>query len=102
MYTVSALWTQARHALNITTLICANRSYNILKLELERAGVTSIGRNLSALVDIQEPYINWTKIAEGMGVAAVSVHTGAQLAHEIQRALSESGPHLIEMILENR
>lgn len=100
MYTVQALWTQAKQALNITTLICANRSYNILKLELQRAGLKSIGPNVSALVDIENPHIDWTKMAKAMGVAAVSVNTGEQLAHEIQVSLSETGPHLIEMVLK--
>jgi len=99
MYTVQALWTQAKQGLNITTLICANRRYNILKLELERAGIKPIGPNVSSLIDIENPHIDWTKMAEAMGVAAVSVSTAEQLAHEIHGALSEAGPHLIEMVL---
>ncbi len=100
MYTVQALWTQAKQGLNITTLICANRRYNILKLELERAGILPIGPNVTSLIDIENPHIDWTKMAEAMGVAAVSVTTAEQLAHEIQGALSEAGPHLIEMVLK--
>jgi acetolactate synthase-1/2/3 large subunit len=34
MYTLQALWTQAREQLNVTTLICSNRSYLILQAEL--------------------------------------------------------------------
>jgi len=34
LYTVQALWTQAREGLNVTTLICSNRSYRILQMEL--------------------------------------------------------------------
>ncbi len=100
MYTVQALWTQARYGLNITTLICANRSYNILKMELERAGINSVSPNVSALVDIGNPDIDWTKMANAMGVRGVTVDTGEQLAHEIEVALSEKGPHLIEMLLK--
>ncbi|HKW82418.1 MAG TPA: acetolactate synthase large subunit, partial [Burkholderiaceae bacterium] len=33
MYTIQSLWTQARESLNITTVIFANRSYEILKGE---------------------------------------------------------------------
>jgi acetolactate synthase-1/2/3 large subunit len=100
MYTVQALWTQAKQGLNITTLICANRRYNILKLELDRAGIKPAGPNVTSLIDIENPHIEWTKMAEAMGVAAVSVTTAEQLAHEIQGALSEAGPHLIEMVLK--
>ncbi len=99
MYTVQALWTQARESLNVTTLICANRSYNILKIELIRAGIESIGPKALSLTDLDQPYINWVRIAEGLGVPAASVNTAEGLSRELARALSEPGPHLIEMIL---
>jgi acetolactate synthase I/II/III large subunit len=99
MYTVQALWTQARHNLNITTLICANRSYNILKMELERFNVGSFGPDVTSLVDIGDPTLNWVKIAEAMGVPAASVNTAEQLASEMGRSTLEAGPHLIEMVL---
>src|SRR5262249_11761854 len=38
MYTPSALWTMARENLNVTTVVLSNRSYAILKLELQRVG----------------------------------------------------------------
>ncbi len=100
MYTVQALWTQARQNLNITTLICANRCYNILKMELNRANIETIGPNISSLMDLENPHINWVKMAEAMGVPAVSVNTGEELSHEIKLALSESGPHLIETVIK--
>ena len=99
LYTVQALWTQAQQALNITTLICSNRRYNILKLELDRAGVTAIGPYARVLIDIDNPPIDWTKMAEAMGVAAVSVNTAEELAGSIQSALSETGPHVVEMVI---
>lgn len=99
MYTLQALWTEARLGLNIITLICSNRSYNILKVELIRAGVKSTGPEASSLVELDHPEINWVKLAEGMGVPAVSVDTAEALASEFRKALSEPGPHLISMIL---
>jgi len=99
MYTVQALWTAARNALNITMLICSNRSYNIIKIELSRVGVTLAGPQVSSLVNLNRPDINWVKLAEGMGVPAVSVSCVEGLSKEFSRALSEPGPHLIEMIL---
>ena len=99
MYTVQALWTQAREGLNVTTLIASNRSYNILKLELERVGITEPGPNTLSLIDLSRPCIDWASIARGMGVPGVAVRTTEHLARELSRALSEPGPHLIEMIL---
>jgi acetolactate synthase-1/2/3 large subunit len=99
MYTVQALWTQARQSLNVTTLICANRSYNILKIELAHVGIESIGPRALSLIELDNPNIGWVRVAEGMGVPAVSVNTAEDLAHQLAKALAEPGPHLIEMIL---
>jgi len=99
MYTVQSLWTQARESLDVTTLIASNRSYNILRLELARAGMTDPGPGTLSLVDLDRPDINWAQIAEGMGVPGVTVTTAEQLAQELRKAVSEPGPHLIEMVL---
>lgn len=99
MYTVQALWTEAREGLDVTTLICSNKSYNILRLELARTGNATIGPVVSSLIDLDRPDINWVKLAEGMGVPAVSVSIVEELANNLRKALSEPGPHLIEMII---
>jgi acetolactate synthase-1/2/3 large subunit len=99
MYTVQSLWTQARESLNVTTMICSNRSYDILRLELARSGQVSPGKNTNSLTDLADPVIDWVKISQGMGVPAVSVNTAERLAKELRVALAEPGPHLIEMVL---
>jgi len=43
MYTLQALWTQARESLDVTTVIFANRSYAILNIELARVGAGDPG-----------------------------------------------------------
>jgi acetolactate synthase-1/2/3 large subunit len=99
LYTLQGLWTEARESLNVTTLVCSNRSYNILKMELVRAGIESPGKSMQSLIELDNPTIDWVKIAEGFGVPAVSVNTAEGLAKEIGKALTEPGPHLIEMVL---
>jgi acetolactate synthase-1/2/3 large subunit len=99
MYTVQALWTQAREGLNVTTLICSNRSYRILQVELSRAGITSYGPNAQALTELTKPPIDWVNIAQGFGVPGVTVNTAEDLARELSKAFTEPGPHLIEMML---
>jgi acetolactate synthase-1/2/3 large subunit len=100
MYTLQALWMQARESLNITTLICSNRSYNILNIEFFRSGITSPGRYAKTLTDLSNPAIDWVQISKGMGVPAVKVDTCEALTKELKKALNEPGPHLIEMCLE--
>ncbi|MFH1021110.1 MAG: acetolactate synthase large subunit, partial [Pseudomonadota bacterium] len=68
MYTVQALWTQAREGLNVTTLICSNRSYRILQMELTRAGITSCGPKTRALTELNRPAIGGVQVGNGLGV----------------------------------
>jgi len=99
MYSFQALWTQARESLNVTTLICSNRKYDILRLELARSGYVPPGEKALSLTDLSHPPIDWVRISRGMGVPAVSVDTADRLAQELITALAEPGPHLIEMVL---
>lgn len=98
LYTLQALWTEAREGLNVTTLICANRSYNILFMELERAGIKEPGQKTRSLADLGNPHVDWVSIARGFGVPGIAVDTAEGLRHELNKALSEPGPHLIEMV----
>lgn len=102
LYTVQALWTQARESLNVTTLICSNRSYGILRYEMARAGQVPMGPASMQLTDIGTPPLDWVQLSRGFGVAAVSVATAEEMASELTRALAEPGPHLIELMLYER
>ncbi len=99
LYTVQSLWTEAREGLNVKTLLCSNRSYHILEMELERAGITSPGPNIRSLVGLDGPAIDWVKVAAGFGVPGASVRTAEEFAGALGRTLEEPGPFLIEMIL---
>jgi acetolactate synthase-1/2/3 large subunit len=99
MYTVQALWTQAREGLNVTTLLCNNRRYRILQVELARAGITELGPKARALTSLGNPNLDWVALAKGMGVPGVRVETAEALAHELERALKEPGPKMIEMLM---
>jgi acetolactate synthase-1/2/3 large subunit len=98
MYTIQALWMQAREGLNVTTLICSNRSYNILNIEIARAGIEKPGPFAQTLTALKDPVLDWVQISRGMGVPAVAVDSCEALAQELKKALKEQGPHLIEMV----
>ena len=55
-YSVQALWTQARENLDVVTIIGSNRSYQILGLELLRAGVTQTGPVARSLLSLDHPF----------------------------------------------
>lgn len=100
MYTISALWTQAREQLDITTVVYANRAYDILRIELQRVGAEAAGEGpgpkAEALLDLTGPTLDFVRIAKGMGVPARRVGTAEELADALQWAFGEPGPHLIE------
>ncbi len=97
MYTIQSLWTQARENLNVTTLICSNRSYDILKLEMARSGNLTPGANAIRMTDLAG--INWVKLGEAQGVSSVAVNTCEAMVKALEQSLAEDGPHLIELVL---
>jgi len=99
MYTLQALWTQAREGLDVTTVICANRSYRILGVEMARAGMKDLGPQARGLMSLSDPALDWVKLAGGMGVPGARVETAEALARELERAVAEPGPHLIEAVM---
>jgi acetolactate synthase-1/2/3 large subunit len=99
MYTVQALWTQARESLNVTTVLCNNRAYRILQMEAARAGNVEPGRKAKSLTMLEPPEIKWAELAKGFGVPGVRVDTADDLVKQLDRALKEPGPNFIEVIL---
>ncbi len=101
MYTISALWTHAREALDITTVIYHNSAYAILRMELQQVGgaITGDGSRARALFDLGGPELDFVALATGMGVPAVRVDTVEEFADALRRASVEPGPHLIEAMV---
>ena len=99
MYTLQALWTQARERLNVTTIVCANQKYRILAIEQQRANIKIASRSLHAMMDLTDPSLDWMLLAKGMGVPATRATNGRDLSVQLEGALETAGPHLIELIM---
>ncbi len=99
LYTLQALWSMARESADVTVVVCANRCYRVLQVELERAGIAEPGPKAQAITDLTRPVIDWTALAKGFGVPSCSVCTDGELADALVRALAERGPSLIEAVL---
>lgn len=100
MYTLQALWTQARESLDVTTIIYANRRYRILEIEHERVGAGKPGPKAHDLFSLSRPDLDWVKLAEGMGVPARRVHSAEAFHRQLAAYLREPGPNLIEAWME--
>ena len=99
LYTLQALWTQARESLDVVTLICANRSYRILQIEMARAGIAEPGPAARSLTDLGNPEISWVDLARGFGVPALRAESCDELIGALGRSFAEPGPSLIEVVL---
>ena len=99
LYTFQALWTQAREGLDVTTVIFNNRSYAILNLELSRVGAEPPGPKALGMLDLSGPDMDFTALARGLGVPATRATTAEELTSQLERAIAEPGPALVEAML---
>lgn len=99
MYTLQALWTQARENLDITTILYNNRAYNILQGELQKVGASKKGQTADQLLNLDNPTLNFVSMAQGMGVEAARAETMEQFNDYLKASLGKTGPQLIEVMV---
>ena len=99
MYTLQALWTQAREGCDIVNIIFNNGSYAILKGELANVGAKNPGRKALDMMELDRPEIEWGALAKGMGIQATRATDADEFNEQLSRAIDSPGPHLIEAML---
>jgi acetolactate synthase-1/2/3 large subunit len=99
MYTLQALWTQARENLNVTTVLFNNRSYAILRSELANVGAQNVGRKALDMLDLSRPDLDFVMLARGMGVPGERVDSMEEFNKAVARGLATPGPYLVEVML---
>jgi acetolactate synthase-1/2/3 large subunit len=95
MYTLQALWTQARESLDVTTVLLSNRSYALLNMELVRTGAAP-SLEAAKLFDLSGPTLDFVSLAKGMGVPGIRVDDAASLVQALEASYATPGPQLIE------
>ncbi len=98
LYTSQALWSMAREGLPVILCVAANRTYNVVRTELTRAGVPVAG-HAASLTSLDAPPINWTSLAKGYGVNGERVETFQEFCGALDRAFASAAPYLIELSL---
>jgi len=99
MYTIQAWWTMAREQLDVVTIVFNNSSYAVLNMELSRVGATAGGEKAKAMLDLHGPDLDFVALAQGQGVPATRATTAEDLVAQLQQALAEPGPRVIEAIV---
>ena len=98
MYTLQALWTQARENLDVTTVIYDNRSYAILHGELRNVGAQP-GQKAKDMFDLDRPTLDWLGLARGLGVEAVRATTADEFNQALGQSFARPGPTLIDAVI---
>lgn len=99
-YTVQTLWSLAQQKSNVTIIVCANHTYEILRGEMLRVGAMPQDDRANRLLDIEDPRIDWVSLAKGYGVPGRRVESVGELDAALAAALaSADGPRLIEVPL---
>jgi acetolactate synthase I/II/III large subunit len=98
MYTLQSLWTMARENLPVTTVILANRRYQILLAEYANVGAKP-GQTAMDMLDLGRPDLDWVKLAGGMGVEAARTDTLEGCAALMQGSFGRAGPFLVELVI---
>ena len=91
----------ARENLDITVVIFNNRKYSILELEFSRTGARggTPGPKAASVLDIGSPEMDFTAMAQGMGVAATRATTAEEFNEQFSAAMAHKGPCLIDCVL---
>ena len=96
-YPIQCLWTQAREQQNVTTVIFANNSYNILNVEYAKLGIDNPGDIANSLFDIGNPEIDWIDLAKGFGVPGAKAQSAEDLCTLLDKSYATPGPFLIQV-----
>jgi len=101
MYTIQALWTAAHHKIPAKFVVCNNRAYKLLKLN-----ISEYWRELDIeqhtyphSFDLFPPELRFDLMAQSMGVASERLEKPEDAAAAIKRMLEHDGPYLIDLIL---
>ena len=102
MYTIQSLWTAVRHNVDAKFVICNNRSYRLLQVNMlaywQERGMTP--RDYPLSFDLSKPELRFVDLARGMGMEGVRIETVDQVGPAIRQALQHQGPFLLDVAIE--
>lgn len=98
MYSIQALWTAAHHKLPLTTVICNNGGYRIIKQRLKAFH----GSEHYVGMDFADPSVDFTGLAQSLGVEAQRIADPEAIAPAVKASIASGRPHLIEVMVDGR
>lgn len=101
MYTIQALWTAKRHNVNAKFVICNNRSYKLLQLNIQQWWKENDlpAHAFPLPFDLSFPQTDFAGLARAMGCQGRKVEKPEDIAPAIAEMLSSPEPFLIDLVL---
>jgi benzoylformate decarboxylase len=96
MYSIQALWTAAHHKLPLTVVIVNNGGYRIIKQRL----LAFHGDDHYVGMDFADPKVDFTALAKSLGLEAMKITEGKDVAAALKSAFSRPGAKLIEVVVD--
>ena len=96
MYSIQALWTAAHHKLPLTVVVANNGGYRIIK---QRLLAFHNDRNFAGM-DFKDPPVDFSGLAQSLGMTAERVDDPTKLQDALQRAYAAKAPRLIEIVVD--
>jgi acetolactate synthase-1/2/3 large subunit len=92
----------AREKADVTLVVMKNESYGILNIELARVREGDPNEKMLSMLRIDNPSLDWVKLAEAQGVPATRATTAEEFHNQFDAAMGTKGPRLIEaQIVQN-
>ena len=102
MYSIQALWTAVHHNLAVVYVILHNRTYRILKFNMDiyrrRFGVENDGSYPH--MDLTTPELDFVELARGMGMKAQRIEAADDFKVAFEEALDSDGPVLLDVLVD--
>jgi benzoylformate decarboxylase len=96
-----ALWTAAHYNIPVVFVLLANAGYSTLKkVKIGDLGEKARGRYLG--LNISEPQINFSTLAESLGIRGKRVENPEALEEAFKSVIKEKKPALVEVILDDK
>jgi benzoylformate decarboxylase len=96
MYSIQSLWTAANAKLPITYVIANNGGYRIIKQRLK----SFHGSDHFIGMDFADPEIDFTALAQSLGMPAERIAEPDALPDALKRAFNSPGPKLLDVLVE--
>ena len=107
MMTVQGLWTAANYGIPTVYLVCNNRSYRILKINMDvhRREILGeeVGDDFEGYVGMDFPLpLNIAGIAEAIGLYGRTIDNPEDIGPEIRRALDSGKPAVLDVVIDGK